>query len=323
MAMDEIDDRIRRALTQMAEPADNEAVAASVHTRIRDVPVARPVQVRSLGHPGSAAAAAVILAFAVIVPGLVGNDPSPSASTPPASSQLPTAAATSIPRVAHPPPLTWTRVSIDPEAVGPGGMVSVAATDDGELVAGGWMLDTAHHHNTPTSEQHHLEAVIWTSGDGRHWQRVDGQPGFEHATIVSVAASRGVTLATGRGAAEDGSESAGIWRSNDRRAWEQLAASGLPADADLGGLLPFADGFLVEVSTAGAGEIWRSTDGGSWERVFGGTRPHVGGHSSIPAAATPASARARGESVWLPWRARPMEWSGIGWRSQRTRSGKT
>jgi len=139
----------------------------------------------------------------------------------------------------------------------------------------------SHHHNDADSEGHHLEAVVWTSPDGQSWRRVDGQPGFVHAAISSVAASGARLLAVGYGTDPGGEHAPRIWRSTDGAEWAVVSPEGLPTGATLGSLTPLRDGFLLGVGRSApsgetSGSLWRSTDGLAWQEVV------VGDYLAVP-----------------------------------------
>lgn len=167
--------------------------------------------------------------------------------------------------------LTWNRQPLD-GAAGPGRMAAITAGGSG-LVAVGSDTDTTHHHNTPTSQRHHTDALVWRSFGTGAWSRVAGQPGFEHASMQDVAWSEGVLVAVGY----DDSDPAGvrrtrIWTSRDGASWRALADETIPADTRLTAILGTVGGFLARgtetaVDGSGRGVVWRSVDGLSWARA--------------------------------------------------------
>lgn len=270
--MDELDGRIRAALADLARPVDVDQVRAIVRGRLGEMSAPGFTSLLGLTRRGVMAVASFAVVIAVAGAVLV-LQPSP-AMTP--STASPPGSAMSVSETATPPGggplrLAWTRQPLDRSVVGIGGMESIAQGPAG-LVAAGWFVDTGHHHDTATSKRPHMEAVVWTSPDGRAWHRIDQQPGFEHATITSIGASGDFLLAVGRGDDDDGGQSPRVWRSTDGSEWSLLSPSGLPAGASLGRVTPLAKDFLLEVtvSRAGmeqAGSLWRSADGLAWQEV--------------------------------------------------------
>lgn len=172
------------------------------------------------------------------------------------------------------PQLVWHRQPLEGPPAGPGTMIAVTAGGPG-LVAVGWATDMSHHHNTPTSERHHTEALAWRSPDGAIWWRVDGQPGFEHAAIQDVAWSGGVLVAVGYDDSDPGgARTTRIWTSRDGEAWTVLPEDTIPPKIRLNAVMGTANGFLA----AGAattddgrerGVMWRSNDGATWAPAIG------------------------------------------------------
>lgn len=109
-------------------------------------------------------------------------------------------------------------------------------------------------------------AVLWTSVDGRTWERVPDGPGFRGARVEGLAARGGAVVAGGT--AYEGADpiAAASWRSVDGGAWQRAAA-----DPDLDGgrmhaVAAGAAGFLA-VGTDLAGHramVWSSEDGLDW-----------------------------------------------------------
>ncbi len=278
--MDERDGRIRAAYRSLTEPTDLERSSRAIGIAIRAA--GRP---RRRGVPArfaAAVAASLLVVVSVVGAAIVFSRPGPTTgpsdgpavssveTTAPGTDALPPATEVTVPTT--PPVLDWQRQSLDAPASGPGTMGAITGGGSG-VVAVGWTTDLSHHHNTPTSERHHTEALAWRSFDGGPWWRVAAEPGFEHAAMQDVAWSRGVLVAVGYDdSAPDGARTTRIWSSPDGASWTVLPDSTLPANSHLTRVLGTADGFLasgVEVASDGSQRsvVWRSADGASWVRA--------------------------------------------------------
>lgn len=276
--MDDLDRRIQAAYRALTERSDLDGILETVE--VASLPRGRP-------RPGGVAArvAALIAAGLVVAASaasvvLVASRPINTA--PPTLSSLdggtPQATVTSEPRgTSDPsgmPQLVWHRQPLDGPAPGPGTMVALTAGGPG-LVAVGWATDTSHHHNTPTSERHHIEAVAWRSPDGGIWWRTADQPGFEHAAFQDVAWARGALVAIGYDDSDPGgTRKTRIWTSRDGAAWTVLPQDTVPKDTQLNAVVGTANGFLAAgVATTDGdrehGVVWRSDDGATWAPATG------------------------------------------------------
>lgn len=265
--MDELDSRIRDALADPAATSQADRVWANVSARLANGRVRRRAPTLPRGV-ALAACLAIVIAVGATVVGRPGPTP-PSPTQPTGSTSGGTATAVAVP--VGPPQVAWVSQPLDVEAVGKGTMTALAQGSGG-LVAAGRLLDTSHHHNTPTAGRHHVEAVVWTSPDGRAWRAIARQPGFEHATITSLASTNGIFLAVGNGDDDDGGTLPRVWRSSDGNAWSLESIKGLPANAVIGAVTALPSGYLLGASTAGVGgvqegRLWRSADGAVWEAL--------------------------------------------------------
>lgn len=121
-----------------------------------------------------------------------------------------------------------------------------------------------------------LDASVWTSGDGRTWERI-ALPTFHAETqirMTSVAAWRGGFVAAGYIGSLVGPIRAAFWISEDGRDWRRVADSPGFADARVAGLTATADGAeLIAVGARGDAKAatgaaaWRSPDGETWQRA--------------------------------------------------------
>jgi hypothetical protein len=116
--------------------------------------------------------------------------------------------------------------------------------------------------------------AMWTSPDGRAWERVAMPPGFATSQIATISGGPAGYIAFGT--RDDGT--AGIWTSAAGRAWRSrplpTVSSGTLA---LDGAVAFGDGFVLAGSVLGEegcggaahiqGASWFSDDGSSWTRI--------------------------------------------------------
>lgn len=276
--MDDLDVRLRAAYRSLTEPSDLEASERAIAVAIRAAD--RRPRRATVGRLAVAAAALLVVVVAggtgVIMGGPVPTTersaaPAVSRSDPPAVSRSVAPTAAGSPVAAAPPRPSWYRQPLEGPAAGPGTMFAVASGGPG-LVAVGSDRDTSHHHNTPTSERHHVEAVAWTSLDGGVWWRVAGQPGFEHAAMQDVAWSRDVLVAVGYDDSDpDGTVTTRLWSSRDGATWTALPDTTIPVDTRLTRVLGTPAGFLASgvervADGIGRGVVWRSDDGVAWAR---------------------------------------------------------
>lgn len=277
--MDDLDARLRAALRSLTEPTELEASERAIGVAIRAAD--RRPRRATPGRLAVAAAAILVVAVAggtaVITGGpALTNERSavPAVSGTAASAVSPSdsPSAAGSPVAAAPPRLDWFRQPLEGPPAGPGTMVAIAAGGPG-LVAVGSDRDTSHHHNTPTSERHHVEAVAWTSLDGGPWSRVAGQPGFVHAAMQDVAWSRGVLVAIGYDDSDpQGTITTRLWSSRAGATWTALAGTTIPVETRLTRVLGTPAGFLASGVERGAdgiarGVVWRSDDGAAWARA--------------------------------------------------------
>lgn len=94
-----------------------------------------------------------------------------------------------------------------------------------------------------------VEAVVWLSPDGRAWERIDRQPGFEDREMHAVAHGPGGYVAIGDA----------VWASTNGRDWrlvrEDIRGSSIAAGA----------GGYLAVDTSGG--VWHSPNGTDWSEV--------------------------------------------------------
>ncbi len=127
------------------------------------------------------------------------------------------------------------------------------------------------------NDQGDLVGAIWTSTDGRNWQRVDrDSEAFAPTTdsdisMLDVAAGPGGFVAVG----SDGGTEVAIWHSPDGLSWARVDTAGQPfeyigtlsaVDAiGTGWIAAGPDGFAD--MTGGTVTLWTSPDGLNWDRV--------------------------------------------------------
>ena len=158
---------------------------------------------------------------------------------------------------------TWERVASDPAVFGENGTSVQGVTAHGSgLVAVGSAL---------SADDFQRSAAVWTSADGRTWQRVPDDAGVfgsdEGTRIKAVTVGGPGLVAVGEDFATDG---AAVWTSVDGTSWERV-----PHDDDLfsSGVLWMDDvtvtpeGALIAVGGGqGQAVAWSSPDGRTWER---------------------------------------------------------
>jgi hypothetical protein len=159
--------------------------------------------------------------------------------------------------------LTWERVD-DPEDLeyGGKGLNTVVAGGPGFVMAG-TSCDFEERCTTG------WRAALWTSVDGRDWQRVPHDPALfgERSAIYRLLAHGDEILAVGLVAEEDSFPTV-VWSSRDGLTWERIYAS----DAAWPSILAEGPVGLVGVGSEGAdtgswAAVWTSQDGREWERV--------------------------------------------------------
>jgi hypothetical protein len=121
-------------------------------------------------------------------------------------------------------------------------------------------------------------AAVWTSPDGRAWERIDAtSAAFNSGTIMlDVTWGPGGFVAVGT---EGGTEAA-VWRSPDGRAWERIDTAVQPFDTtgSLSSVAALGSGFValgphlflgpgLFEGEEGWVTLWASADGSNWDRV--------------------------------------------------------
>ena len=160
------------------------------------------------------------------------------------------------------------------------GFQSLAADADGRVVGVG----------TAVNDEGEFVGAIWTSTNGRNWDRID--PNSEAFTsdtdsgisIIDVAAGSGGFVAVG----SDGGAEVAIWHSPDGVAWTRADTTDQPFENV--GALDAVDAIGTGWIAAGAGgtvTLWTSPDGLTWDRV----------HSIEPGYAAAIVATDRGIAV--------------------------
>lgn len=119
-------------------------------------------------------------------------------------------------------------------------------------------------------------AAVWTSPDGRVWQRVPhredvfGGPGQQR--MAAVTAHAGGLVAVG----SDGSAAA-VWTSADGRVWRRVAHDkGIfdgPGRHRMRSVLATAHGLVAVGGGGPVAAVWRSPDGHTWQRSPVGAAP--------------------------------------------------
>jgi len=154
-------------------------------------------------------------------------------------------------------------------------MHAITESPDGGLVAVGAMLDQAGEST----------AAVWTSQDGRTWERVDPtSPAFGQKTAMAdITWGSDGYVAVG---VEDDTTPA-IWTSPDGHTWTRVDISDQPFDviSSLGAVAPLEAGYITVGPSLMYGDgnarritVWTSPDGTTWDRVH-----TVGGEGSASA----------------------------------------
>jgi hypothetical protein len=241
---------------------------------------------------GTLAALATVLAVAVLLSqprdnvGEATPSPMPSASptqglasptTSPAEPQMtptehPETASPSPSVASSPPPATadlaWTRTAAFPVEGGLSMVNDVAPVGEAYVAVG-----VEYAERLPVfgpTPQH--EARVWSSPDGKSWEPVDLEAGFDNVTIRSlVQRGDGSLLAIGlRGIVEESTiydfEPA-AWTTTDGVGWTEIEP---PLVGSVSTLEQGARGILVVVRpsiSSDVHEFWLSADSGGWEQV--------------------------------------------------------
>ena len=152
-------------------------------------------------------------------------------------------------------------------------MGSVVEGPDGRLVAVGATLD----------ENGEDTATVWTSHDGRQWERIEpDNTVFTPGTVmVDVALGEHGYVAVGT---EDGTDAA-IWRSPDGATWTRIdtASQSFDGIGSLDSVAALDAGYVTVGSRAwidgnsGVLTVWTSPDGVTWDRIHSITGGYASG----------------------------------------------
>ncbi len=179
----------------------------------------------------------------------------------------------------------WTDATIPVVTDRPSGRIEAVTAGGPGFVAVGRGCDTR------------CEAIVWTSVDGRTWERVPASDALESTLIVrtsgpelgmfDVAAGSPGVVAIGYSAREDIETT--IWFSKDGTAWERTSI-GTTDDVRLGAVAWTGSRFVIvgedrpamqdaqAIATAKArAAVWTSTDGRTWSQVPHTAALDVGG----------------------------------------------
>jgi hypothetical protein len=160
----------------------------------------------------------------------------------------------------------WERVDAATQDFPPGSAVTSVVSFHGTLVAVGVVPDPGH---VPIP----VAGAVWTSTDGRRWQRVLPVP-FGDSFRFQLVSFRSALYAVAAGEIGNQPSPSRVWRSTDGRTWRPLTATG---PADLSAVVDGPNG-LVAVGSEPASDcsvgpsciriaIWTSRDGAAWTRV--------------------------------------------------------
>lgn len=168
-------------------------------------------RLRKLGAIGGAILIAVAAGVTLLILTLTNGEQAPEANTPPPKEDTQTG-----PTPPREPRLEWRRAG-GSEFGGPGDQVITSIVDARRVgpayVAGGYDTSSGTR-----------EAAIWTTGDGRAWQRIPDDGDFGGAggqEINSVTVFGGALVAAGT-AGPAGDRDAAVWQSSDGAQWDRV-----------------------------------------------------------------------------------------------------
>lgn len=147
------------------------------------------------------------------------------------------------------------------------GFQALTTSTDGRVVGVG----------TAPNDQGDFVAAVWTSTDGRSWERIEpNSPAFTSDTdsdisVVDVAAGPGGFVAVGT----DGGTEVAIWHSPDGLSWARADTADQPFEniGSLGAVDALGTGWIAAGPhaftdmTGGTVTLWTSSDGLNWDRV--------------------------------------------------------
>lgn len=147
------------------------------------------------------------------------------------------------------------------------GFQALAAGADGRVVGVG----------TAVNDRGEFVGAIWTSTDGRTWERIDQNSEVfasntdSDVVIQDVAAGPGGFVAVG----SDGGTEVAVWHSSDGLLWTRAATADQPFDyiGSLGSVDALGTGWVIagphgfSDATGGTVTLWTSPDGATWDRV--------------------------------------------------------
>lgn len=153
---------------------------------------------------------------------------------------------------------TWARV-MDPTLAGRGTLFMSAVTTGGPgLVAAG----VGWEHDRPS-------AAVWTSTDGRTWNRVTHDEatfgGGGWPSMQALAANESGVVVVGMDLSDDPYGDAAVWTSPDGISWSRVDPDRLAEDGfqSMNGVLIWSDG-LVAVGAAGVPPLGQEMDAAVW-----------------------------------------------------------
>ncbi|MGH2464530.1 MAG: hypothetical protein ACRDGI_03640 [Candidatus Limnocylindrales bacterium] len=132
-----------------------------------------------------------------------------------------------------------------------------------------------------------VEAVVWSSTDGKTWKREPPSSSRSHAAMLAIVAGGPGFIAVGaapdRITSSDVPEHGVVWTSVDGGSWSRVADASLfhapvgtdqtfgdaISDVATNGTMIVAVGSVESQGDVISGLIWRSTDGRAWQRATG------------------------------------------------------
>jgi hypothetical protein len=223
--------RREREAVEHAAPPKEETSGQATRERARAAPVApmrpspreeeRRRRLRKQMAGGAAILAGVTAGVVLLVLSLTGGEQAQEANTP--SPQDTTATVPMPPRQGK---LDWRRAG-GSEFGGPGDQVITSIVDtrraEPTYIAGGYDASSGS-----------LDGAIWTTTDGRAWQRISADSDFERADDqrVNSVTPFGKALVAGGTDGSSGDLDAALWRSSDGDRWDRVAGLEVPGTGE-------------------------------------------------------------------------------------------
>jgi len=105
-------------------------------------------------------------------------------------------------------------------------------------------------------------AIVWTSTDGKAWDRQPDAPSLDGAGMNAVVEGPKGLIAVGGGATD-----AAVWQSPDGRTWTRVPDDPAFDGAAMYAVAPTASGYVAVGYDQAKGVVWTSADGTTWTRA--------------------------------------------------------